>query len=176
MSTYPNLEIKKEPIDNDDHHHQAEILSEITVNNQNRNNVIYTTSVIPVKSEFNTTTTANNQNESNKDEKIKQLEQIQEMLFEKIRIKSNENEILKQNEMNLIARNNELNYFIEMNTNYHEITSLKEKIFEANEDIEIKKNDIIFLKIQIDKYELNINEMNQKLKGIRIRFFINRSI
>jgi len=47
------------------------------------------------------------QTESNKDEIIKQLEQMQEMLFEKIRIKSNENEILKQSETNLIAKNNE---------------------------------------------------------------------
>ena len=40
------------------------------------------------------------QTESNKDEIIKQLEQMQEILFEKIRL-------LKQNETNLIAKNNE---------------------------------------------------------------------
>ena len=41
-------------------------------------------------------------------EKIKQLEQMQENLFHRIRIKSYEYELLKQNETNLIATNTEL--------------------------------------------------------------------
>ena len=75
-----NHEIKKEPIDNDD----IEILSDITYENENRNDLMVSAS-FSVKSEFD------NQTESNKDEKIKQLEQMQEILFERIRIKTNEN-------------------------------------------------------------------------------------
>ena len=71
---------------------------------------------VPVKSEFNTKTNKLIETK-NDNKKIEQLEQMQEILFEKIRIKTNENVILKQNEMNLIATNNELNYIIEMNTN-----------------------------------------------------------
>jgi hypothetical protein len=146
MSASQNHEIKKEPIDND-----IEVLGNITYSNQNSNNKMYSASV-PVKSEFN-----NNQTESNKDEKIKQLEQMQEMLFEKIRIKTNENEILKQNETNLIAKNNELHGIIEINTNNqinlsNEITSLKDKLFKAQKIIELKTTEI--------------NEMNQVSKSI----------
>ena len=156
-----NNQIKNEPFDNNDK--DIEILNEISTKNENRNYIMNS-----VKSEFNATT--NRQIESKKDETIKKLEQIQETLFERIRIKSNENEILKQNEYNLKSKNSELNRIIEMNTNNqmnlsYEIISLKEKIFEANETIEIKKNDIIDLKFKIDKYESKINEMNQKFKG-----------
>jgi len=161
MSISSNHKMKKEPIDNDD---DIEILSEISNNNETRNNVINSTS-FAVKSEFN------NQTESNKDEKIKQLEQMQEMLFEKIRIKSNENEILKQNETNLIATNTELNHTIEMNKNNqmnfsNEIKSLKEELFKAKETIEMKTNEINELKLQIEKFELKIHEMKEQSKGI----------
>ena len=116
-------------------------------------------------SEFDTT------NESNKDEKIKQLEQMQELLFERIRIKTNENEILKQNETNLIAKNNELNSIIGINSNNqmnlsNEMTGLRDNLLKAKEIIEIKTNEINDLKIQIEKCELKINEMNKQSKGI----------
>ena len=67
MSANPNHEIKKDLIDHDD---DIEILSDITYENENRNDLMVSAS-FSVKSEFD------NQTESNKDEKIKQLEQMQ---------------------------------------------------------------------------------------------------
>ena len=161
MSANPNHEIKKDLIDHDD---DIEILSDMTYENENRNDLMVSAS-FSVKSEFD------NQTESNKDEKIKQLEQMQEILFERIRIKTNENVLLKQNEMNLIATNNELNYIIEMNTNdqmnlSNEITSLKENLFKTQETIELKTTEMNDLRIKIYEYEFKINEMNRLSKSI----------
>ena len=156
MSASPiNHEIKKEPIDNDD----IEILSDITYENENRNDLMVSAS-FSVKSEFD------NQTESNKDEKIKQLEQMQEILFERIRIKTNENVLLKQNEMNLIATNNELNYIIEMNTNdqmnlSNETTSLKENLFKTQETVVTKTNEIELLKQNETNLMTKNNELNR---------------
>jgi chromosome segregation ATPase len=167
MSASPNYEIKKDPIDDDDD--DIEILSNITNKKENRNNLMCSASVL-AKSEFNTTT--NRRIESKNDiKKIKQLEQMQEILFERIRIISNENEILKQNETNLMATNNELNRNIEIKTNdqmnlSNEITSLKENLFKAQETIELKTTEMNDLRIKIDEYELKINEMNLVSKSI----------
>ncbi len=107
------------------------------------------------------------QTESNKDEKIKQLEQMQENLFDRIRIKSNEYELLKQNETNLIATNTELYNTIEINSNNHmdlsnEITSLKAKLLEAKETIEIIRNENEILK----QNETNLIAKNDDLNSI----------
>ena len=89
----------------------------------------------------------------NKNDKIKKLEQIQETLLERIRIKTNklltEYKMLKQNETNLIAKNIELNNIIEIKTN-NEIKLL---------------NEINDLKIKIEKYDLKVNETNKHSKG-----------
>ncbi len=118
-----------------------------------------------INSEFNY------QTESNKDETIKKLEQMQEILFERIRIKTNENEILKQNETNLITKNNELNRIIETKTNdqmnlSNEIKILKENLVKTQETVESKSTEINDLKIKIGKYELKISEMKQQSKGV----------
>jgi hypothetical protein len=166
MSANPNHEIKKDLIDHDD---DIEILSDMTYENENRNNLMCSASV-PVKSEFKTKTNKLIETK-NDNKKIKQLEQMQEILFEKIRIKTNENVLLKQNEMNLIATNNELNYIIEMNTNdqmnlSNEITSLKENLFKTQETIELKTTEMNDLRIKIYEYEFKINEMNRLSKSI----------
>jgi chromosome segregation ATPase len=161
MSASPiKHEIKKEPIDND-----IEILGDITYSNENSNNLMSSASFSVINSEFNY------QTESNKDETIKKLEQMQEILFERIRIKTNENEILKQNETNLITKNNELNSIIETKTNdkmnlSNEIKILKENLVKTQETVESKSTEINDLKIKIGKYESKINEMKQQSKGI----------
>jgi len=154
MSTSPNHEMKKEPIDNDE---DIEILSEISNNNVTRNNVINSTS-FAVKSEFN------NQTESKKDEKIKQLEQMQKILMETVQIKTNEIEKLKHSETNLIATITELNNTIEIYSNNYidlsnEITSLKADLLEAKETIEIIRNENEILK----KNETNLIATNTEL-------------
>lgn len=144
------IEIKIET--NDDHDDdEIEILNEITnLSNQTRN-LMYSTS-IAFKSEFNST---NHQAESkmSKNDKIKKLEQIQETLLERIRLKTNkiliEYKMLKQNETNLIAKNIELNNIIEIKTNN-----------------EIKlSNEINDLKIKIEKYDSKVNETNKHSEG-----------
>jgi hypothetical protein len=102
-----------------------------------------------------------------KDEKIKELEQMQKILMETVQIKTNEIEILKQSETSLKDKNNELNSIIEINSNNridlsNEITSLKENLLEAQKTIETKTNEIINdLKIQVDNSEsMIINESN----------------
>ena len=110
-----------------------------------------------------------------KDEKIKELEQMQKILMETVQIKTNEIEILKQSETSLKDKNNELNSIIEINSNNHkdlsnEITSLKENLLEAQKTIETKTNEIINdLKIQIDNSEsMIINESNDGINQIII--------
>ena len=162
MSTISSLlEIKKEPVDNNDNNHQMDTLSNITNSRENRNNLTYS-----FIHSFNTAT--NGQMESNKDEKIKILQQT---LSDKIRIISNESEILKQNETNLITKNNELNSIIETKTNdqmnlSNEIKILKENLVKTQETVESKSTEINDLKIKIGKYELKISEMKQQSKGI----------
>ncbi len=110
-----------------------------------------------------------------KDEKIKQLEQMQNILMETVQNKTNEIEILKQSETSLKDKNNELNSIIEINSNNHkdlsnEITRLKENLLEAQKTIETKTNEIINdLKIQIDNSEsMIINESNDGINQIII--------
>ncbi len=104
------------------------------------------------------------QTESNKDEKIKQLEQMQKILMETVQIKTNEIEKLKHSETNLIATITELNNTIEIYSNNYidlsnEITSLKADLLEAKETIEIIRNENEILK----KNETNLIATNTEL-------------
>ena len=93
-----------------------------------------------------------------KDEKIKQLEEMNSNLLDTFQMKKNEIETLKQNEINLNDQNKQLNNNLllatdcinekdnKINLLKDEINNLKENLNKALQTIEIKTNEINDLK------------------------------
>ena len=115
--------------------------------------------IIKVKSENHQTSIDNQFESSNiKDEKIKQLEEMNSYLLDTIQMKKNEIETLKQNEINLNDQNKQLNNNLliatdsmnekdnKINLLKDEINNLKENLSEALQTIGIKTNEINDLK------------------------------
>ena len=96
-----SIELKKEP--EEEEVQIVEILEQTNVNGVHYNSI-----QIPFKKESNNYLTSNPIDFSVLNEKIKHLETVNKSLLKTIELKSNENDLLKQNEIKLITENNKL--------------------------------------------------------------------
>jgi len=134
---------------------EIEVIKEIMGGSRNRNNTnpIAFTKIKPESD--------SNQSETNNNQKIKQLEQMQVILLEADISKSNKILELKKIKSNLMSiievkTRNESNLF-------NEINDLKEKLYKNKEIIEIKSNEINDLKNKLQNYEIiKVKSENQR--------------
>ena len=125
---------KKEPKEEEEEVQIIEILEHTAVESVHYNSI-----QIPFKSEANNYLISNPSDYSVLSERIKQLESENKSLLNTIRLKSSENDLLKQNEI-----------------------KIKAKINELNEMIEVKSNEINDLKLKLDKYKNDQSEIITK--------------